>query len=140
MQFSHPEFPRSFEQPFIRTSDKTRRYNCIAWAMDDTTQWYWPHEDSFWPDEVPMVVELQAFITLFESHGYECCENGDLEEGYLKVAIFVNGADKPTHAARQLISGYWTSKLGRNIDVSHSIYSMENSAYGKVGQYLRKPN
>ena len=37
-----------------------------------------------------------------------------------KVAIFVSArTGAPTHAARQLPSGQWTSKLGAGIDIVH---------------------
>ena len=40
------------------------------------------------------------------------------------VAIYQSGG-LPTHAARQLSDGNWTSKLGPNIDITHSLSGLE---------------
>jgi hypothetical protein len=66
-------------------------------------------------------------------------ENGELERGYEKVAIFVDPNNEPTHAARQLPNGMWTSKLGVWKDVEHAkLASIEGGDYGKVVKYLRR--
>jgi hypothetical protein len=132
-------FPNSSEEPFIQTSHEDPSYNCIAWAAGDNTRWYWPDEYGiyYWPSEVSRENTVDNFIKLYEFLGYEKCDNGYYEENFTKVAVFSSGAT-PTHAARQLENGNWTSKLGVNIDVEHSIYSIENGLYGKVAQYLKK--
>jgi hypothetical protein len=56
----------------------------------------------------------------------------------LKVAIYADNFNKPTHAARQLDNGFWTSKLGQHFDVTHTIFSMENGVYGNVAFFMRK--
>ena len=134
------EFPNSSVQPFSQTSHVDVNYNCIAWAADDNTRWYEPDPfgSYYWPPNVPRDYTIEAYINLYEFLGYERCANGNLENGFIKVAIFANG-DWPTHAARQLNNGSWTSKLGKNIDVEHSIFSIENGVYGQVVQYVRKP-
>ena len=48
----------------------------------------------------------------------------------------VNGI--PTHAARQLPDGSWTSKLGQNIDVQHTIFSIQDGDYGSVAVFMRR--
>ena len=133
-------FPNSRQEPFDLTSSETKSYNCIAWAYEDNTRWYWPDPSTiyFWPPGVPREETLAAFIILFESIGYTQCENGDLEDGYLKVAVYTNNLGIPTHAARQLSNGLWTSKLGDKIDVSHTLLSMEGGVYGNVVAFLRR--
>lgn len=133
------EFPNSSDEPFIQTSHEDPNYNCIAWAAEDNTRWYWPDPYGiyYWPSEIPRENTVQAIINLYEFLGYEKCENGCYEESFTKIAVFSN-EDIPTHAARQLGNGYWTSKLGPNIDVEHSIFSIENGVYGEVTQYLRR--
>ncbi len=135
-----PDFPNSYLQPFLATSPQTPRYNCIAWACEDSKRWYWPDKNKvyFWPKDVPREETVDAFIKLFEKLGYSKCGDGSFEKGLVKVAIFVDNNNKPTHAARQLITGQWTSKLGREFDIHHTIPSMENGKYGKAGQYLQK--
>ena len=51
---------------------------------------------------------------------HENCESGDLEVGFEKVAIYAQADGAPTHAARQLPDGTWTSKLGQEVDIGHT--------------------
>ncbi len=134
------EFPNSSAEPFTQTSHIDVNYNCIAWAAGDNTRWYEPDPfgQYYWPLAVPRDYTIEAYINLYEFLGYERCQDGNFEDGYIKVAVFASGT-LPTHAARQLENGNWTSKLGKNIDVEHSIFSIEDGMYGQVVQYLRKP-
>ncbi len=134
-----PEFPLSRLQPFTRTSDPTPQYNCIAWAFGDMTKRYWPATKFFyWPTGMRNDNVLEAFVELFSSQGYSGDVGDSLEVGFTKVAIFCkNGL--PTHAARQLSSGLWTSKLGIEIDVAHSLASMESGFYGDVVRIMKVP-
>ena len=44
-----------------------------------------------------------------------------------------------THAARQLSSGFWTSKLGEAYDIQHGTpQSIEGGIYGCVYCYMKK--
>jgi hypothetical protein len=56
---------------------------------------------------------MSAFIQAYKSLGYELCDNSELEAGFEKIAIYATSDGEPTHAARQLSVGLWTSKLGR---------------------------
>lgn len=135
-----PEFPNSNAEPFGVTSPPTPNYNCIAWAFGDNTKWYWPDplNTYYWPENISREINTDAFIILFGTIGYVTCENGDLEVGFEKIAIFVDSVNIPTHAARQLENGFWTSKLGRHIDVQHTIKSIEKGAYGTVHVYMKR--
>ena len=52
----------------------------------------------------------------------------------------------PSHAARQLPSGHWTSKLGKAEDIRHSTLEAVESdpnlglGYGKVAVILKRPS
>lgn len=107
-------------------------YNCIAWAADDTTRWWWPgpEEISYWPPNVSRIETLEAFVEAFATLGYKPCDNDLLEPEFEKIAIFVDSKGEPTHAARQLPNGKWTSKLGRLEDVEHELHN----------QLLNQPN
>jgi len=132
-----PQFPYSRLQPFQLTSPPTPQYNCIAWAFGDTAKRYWPKTKGFfWPNGIRNEEDLQSFQELFGLLGYGGNENEELESGYTKVALF-SKAGKPQHAARQLSSGLWTSKLGPQVDVSHSLQSMSNGVYGNVSRILK---
>jgi len=54
-----------------------------------------------------------------------------------KVAIYALDGE-PTHAARQLSDGTWTSKLGKDIDITHTLRALEGSTYGQVAAYLKR--
>jgi hypothetical protein len=56
-----------------------------------------------------------------------------LESQYEKVALFAKDG-RVTHAARQLPSGRWTSKLGSDVDIEHELYAIEGEVYGTVVQ------
>ena len=131
-------FPNTKISPFILTSPKTGSYNCIAWAYGDDTKWYWPTNNYFWPEDIPFSVELDSFVKLFEKIGYKQCENEDLEEEFEKIAIYVDAQNEPKHAARQLLDGLWTSKLGTSVDVSHTIFAMEGGYYGDVAVFMKR--
>lgn len=130
IKISLPQFPNSLDDPFIKTSDPSKFYNCIAWSISDNSRWWWPDEDSYWPEEIQKEESIDAFIDLYNSLGFEVCNNSEPEEGFEKILLFHNDLDEPTHAARQLPNGYCTSKLGENIDVEHSLNSMLNGFYG----------
>jgi hypothetical protein len=62
-----------------------------------------------------------------------------LEKGFEKVAIYVKGNQNPTHAARQLDSGIWTSKIGNEEDIEHSSPAvLEGLEYGAVAVVMKK--
>lgn len=96
----------------------------------------------YWPEGVQREETVNAFIELFKMQGYEVTDNDTLETGYLKIAIFCNSQNKPTHAARQLTNGSWTSKLGRSYDVEHDLRDPEICAapchYGGVAVVMKR--
>jgi hypothetical protein len=126
--------------PYKITSPVTRSYNCIAFAAEDDTRWWWPADDTYWPSNVPKEETLESFIKAFEMLGYAPCENGELEPNYKKVAIYTDKQNTPTHMARQLPSGSWVSKCGGLEDIEHVLEGLEgDNEYGKVTQFLKKP-
>ena len=68
--------------------------------------------DAVWPDSAAREVTLSAFTAAFSTIGYVVGGDEALEPGFEKVALFADAAGMPSHAARQLPSGAWTSKLG----------------------------
>ena len=65
--------------------------------------------------------------------------NNDYEEGKIKIALYFDFSNqRPTHAARQLTSGLWTSKLGDNMDLSHELHELEGPEYGNVFRVFEK--
>jgi hypothetical protein len=132
-------WPNLTDENHSITSLATENCNCIAWAYEVSDKWMWPGTlDSYWPSGVAGRDELETIIQLYLDSGYEKCESGEREEGYKKVAIFVN-QDGPTHAALQLDSGHWTSKLGGREDIEHdTLEGLEGESYGRAVIFLRK--
>jgi hypothetical protein len=132
-------FPALETEGYQETSPASWKYNCIAWAAGRQTEWWWPYQHPvyYWPEGQPREVSLDAFVRAFVALGYEMCENGELEVDCEKVAIYMLGG-RPTHAARQLSDGRWTSKLGKDIDITHTLRGLEGPAYGQVAVFLKR--
>ena len=74
------------------------------------------------------------------SLGYEKGNDFGLETGIEKVAIFVDKDFLPTHAARQLEDGAWTSKLGEEEDIMHiQLEHVSGQIYGLPVLVMRRP-
>jgi hypothetical protein len=132
-------FPDLVRTGYQVTSPADAVYNCIAYAVGVTDNWWWPDPDGFdyWPAGVVRDCTLAAFIQAFATQGYTPCPDGSLEPGSEKVAIYAND-EGPTHAACQLASGGWTSKLGPDEDIEHTLEGLCSPLYGSVVQFLRR--
>lgn len=134
-------FPHLREESFKITSPETEVYNCIAWAAGEDIRKWDPSNVSgrYWPLEVRRGFDLDAFIELYRrTSGYEPCKDGSVEEGFQKIALYVGGDSEVKHAALQLPSGLWTSKLGDFEDIEHTLRALEGGGYGWVRQFLRR--
>lgn len=124
------------------TSPESIRYNCVAWAAGDDARRWWPGvPDYYWPDTAPQEETVEAFQAVFEAMGYRVCATAEPETGFEKVAIFAKDGF-PTHAARQLANGNWSSKLGRWQDIEHqrlNALAGGASIYGDIALLLRRP-
>jgi len=143
--FDATHYPRLAAEGYDKTSCETWDYNCIAWAADDKQNWWWPPGGQYtimgklcyWPPKAPPQQTVKAFVLAFKTIGYEVCQNGDLESGYEKIAIYaLNG--KPEHAARQLPDGTWTHKMGPSIDLTTTLTAVEGPCYGAVVRFMRR--
>ena len=113
-------------------------YSCISWAADNGTRWWWPR-DYYWPADCACEETIEAFVEAFSTLGYSPSENELHVEGVEKVAIYAID-DTPTHAARQLGNGWWTSKLGSSFDICHTLKGLQGSSdYGDVVLFLERP-
>ena len=126
-----------------RVSWSTSRYNCIAWAADDAMRPWWPQSlNAYWPS-APVIndVTIPAFVSAFNSIGYELCADRSLERGFEKIALYASPDKVPLHAARQLRSGAWTSKMGSAYwpDIRHStVLDVVGLNYGHPVRYMRR--
>ena len=81
---------------------------------------------------------MADFVSAFATLGYEITGQEEPEPGIERVALFATADGTVTHAARQLPSGIWTSKLGRGEDIEHLLRALEGEEYGRVVQVLRR--
>ena len=133
-------FPKLADEMYEATSPATSRYNCIAWAAGQTDQAWWPDPQAvgYWPADAPRAETLESFFLAFETIGYRRCDAGIHEADFEKVAFYALDG-QPKHAARQLPDGKWTSKLGKSIDIIHSLRDLEGSVYGQVVGFMKRP-
>lgn len=135
-------FPNLARDGYEIESEPTSRYNCIAWAAGNTDRWWWPSDPayfSYWPPNVKRIETIQGFVEAFQELGYELGDNENYETGTEKVAIYANDNGEPTHMARQLSSGDWTSKLGHDHDIRHhTLQGLEGETYGHVSTILKR--
>jgi hypothetical protein len=137
-------FPLITAEGYQIRSEETPQYNCIAWAVGDSDRWWWPVSFAsggyYWPEGVLKESSVNSFKDAFATIGYIQCETGDLEGGFEKIALYVDESGTTTHAARQLPSGAWTSKLGKLKDIEHvTLRALEQSIYGVAVYFFRKP-
>lgn len=144
------QFPRLRESDHKVTSTDTDSYNCVGWVHNDVEHYWDP--DHHWPQAVDASDDseddLASYLDLFKWMGFEPCEDGSLEDGYLKIAVYsvehaaLGQAKREfTHVARQLPSGRWSSKGGVLQDFRHELDALEESGVlkrSKVSDYLRR--
>ena len=132
-------FPRLLGTNFQITSPVDPTYNCIAWAAHDSSHWWEPDpmELYYWPISAPRKYTLEAYIQAFRSVGFEICSNESFEQEYEKVIIFQKNG-YPTHASRQIDPKNWTSKLGKEVDINHTLDSLRGGIYGDIAVILMR--
>jgi hypothetical protein len=127
------------DSPYKITSPRDPQYNCIAYAIGDVSQ-FWDQisiKGYYWPPGAGSVQTLDGWMSVFEIHGYMETDNRDLEPKYEKVAIYAT-TDGPEHVARQKASGMWTSKMGKGVDIEHTLEGLEGDFYGKVAKIMKR--
>ena len=139
------EFPYLNSTTCTITSGASRKYNCLAWAAGENHQRWEPDlgEDWYWPPGVPRELTFPAFVLAYSTLGFNVCFSSALEEGMEKIAIFGierSGVKVPTHAALQLETGSWTSKLGDFEDIEHpAVDAVSGPIYGRPIVYMQRP-
>lgn len=136
------DFPNLATQGYKLTSPDTTDYNCVAWAAEDEQNWWWPdaQNEEYWPPGIPREETIEAFQQAFQTLDYELCQDDALEPGFQKIAIYANFNKIPTHVARQLPDGKWTSKLGQDEDIEHNNLQglTGNPGYGEVACVMKR--
>lgn len=132
-------FPNLKGTGYQITSTRDRKYNCIAWAAGDQGRWWQPEPSIFyWPTGVAREISVESYVAAFATVGYFECDNDQLEDGFDKIALYALN-NRPTHAARQLNNGLWTSKLGQIEDIEHTLDGLVGNKYGVITKFLKRP-
>ncbi|MGH7812554.1 MAG: DUF7689 domain-containing protein [Candidatus Binataceae bacterium] len=129
------------------TSSFDPRYNCLAFAVGDTQRW-WEYGATdelgvrtHWPNGLTESEKLSDWIAALKTLRFELADDGSVEPGYEKLALY-RKKETATHAARQLSTGRWTSKLGRFEDIEHDtpdeLTGNSLEAYGAIAQFMKR--
>lgn len=124
-------FPRLRGASYRIIGPRDSTYNCLAWAAGVTDAWWWPSGDPtqvYWPTGAPREETLEAFRVAFSTLGYALCDDDAADRGSEKIVFFATDERIPTHAARQLASGRWTSKIGQLELIEHELRDLEGEA------------
>jgi hypothetical protein len=159
-------FKKLADAGYEPTSDATGEtfsegsYNCIAWAAEDVHhKFWWPLPGGYWPF-CKREVTVVAFVNTFNCLGYIRCKRFRRELGFDKLALYAIHKSRwptpipadlrefedwtPTHMARQLKDGTWTSKCGPNEDIMHltldalESYGWRADAYGCPVLFMKR--
>lgn len=130
-------FPALTDVAAKKTSEPDESYNCIAWAFEDNRRFWWPSRRAYWPVAFFGRTVKQAFDDWLLFDGWSITQDRSYSADYFKIALYeFNGT--PTHAARLLPSNLWTSKLGRSLDLAHTLDELEGPSYGQVSAVYQK--
>jgi hypothetical protein len=93
---------------------------------------------------VPSDYELTSLVMAYETEGFVALTadgkpvDGTLEEGVEKIAFYADGPEY-MHAARQLASGKWTSKMGKGVRIEHDApEDVAGGRYGQVAKFMQR--
>lgn len=136
IQWIDDRFPGAVGK-YRKTSEATEDYNCIAWAAGDNASW-WSHATGYkWPGAKRSHL-IESLVAVFEHEGYQKCDNGELEDGFEKVALYAKGR-LWQHASLQLETGKWTTKLGDGEDCeSGDAECWCGADYGQIHCYMKR--
>jgi hypothetical protein len=133
-------FPLLNPSNYTITSSATPKYNCLAWAVGDISQWWEtgvPTKGYYWPPGIGQDDSPEQWAEIFQRHGYALTPDRGYEKGFERVAIYADD-EGAQHVARQLQDGRWTSKLGNLSDIEHEALEILEGAYGKVTLVLKR--
>ena len=131
-------FPNLASERFEIEDEPSPRYNCIAYAAGDTSKWWWPDGINYWPPWATPTTKMESLQEAFAGEGYEQCEDGSIEPGYQKVALY-EAHSAMQHAAVQMPDGRWRSKMGKGPVIEHrNPESLSSGIYGEPTVFMRR--
>ena len=141
-------FPNLSDNPDKLTSPIDIDYNCVSWALDISDCWIEPYgliipspsPPYYWPENIPQDNRTETYVKLFEHYGFEVTDDPSIEDNNEKIVIYSRD-NEFQHVARQLPNGDWTSKIGKQEDIRHSLNELEASgpySYGSANIFMKK--
>ncbi len=120
LQHLRQEFPQMTQNNTLRIGPPTNQYNCMAWSVGVTNAWLWPGANKF-----------KEFYTQYGAH---LVANGGIVAFGFALLDMKHGA---TNLQIPNYGRHWTSKLGVNPLVLHSLDALSGSGsiYGDPLQY-----
>ena len=133
-------FPGLEHGHFQLTSPQDHSYNCVAHAAGEDWRCWDPQPfgNLYWPEGVPRVPTLDAYVSAFATLGFRPTSVALMEPGLEKIAIYIAPDGVVAHIARQLPSGLWTSKLGPREDIEHELAGLEGERWGSVSTLMAR--
>jgi len=138
MTWLNISFPNLRNEGFTVIDPPSDRYNCIAYAAGDTSQW-WDHTPRrYWPSWAMRSAQIESLQEVFAGLGFGECHDGSLEAGYEKVALYEDDGEYQ-HASIQMPNGAWRSKMGPGPVIEHrSPGSLSGGPYGNATIHMRR--
>jgi len=90
---------------------------------------------------VPVAESVAAFVEAFATLGYHeiSVEVHGLPSAADILVVYTDVAGVPTHMARRLASGRWTSKMGQDVDIEHDdLECLAGPRYGRPAVILAR--
>ena len=103
-------------------------------------RWWQTDEDYYWPPNARREDTLDGWIEAFAQLGFQPAALGDVGADASVVAIYADPEGLPTHVARRMPGGSWSSKLGEYEDITHELSGLEGDFYGSVAVFLSRPS
>jgi hypothetical protein len=133
----HPKLTGK-DYKIVQIDEVLEYFNCIAFVLDIYKGWY-GSSTKYWPSDISRVPVLENYVKYFKTFGYDVCENDKYEQGFEKIAIYIN-KNKVTHTAKQF-NDKWRSKLGGSVIIEHELewltgYDADN--YGEIGVIMKR--
>jgi hypothetical protein len=141
MEEIREDFPLLTDENHARTSDDEFTYNCFAFALGDTSNWWEPPGQFgyYWPPGFPADCTVDTAVKIIKLHGYTLDLDRHSTPNTEAIAIYSDDNIEWSHFAK-FTSGRWVSKIGEDHDISHaSLDLLEGPFYGKVVRVLSRP-
>ena len=121
-------------------SPATLNYNCLAYALGDTNNWWQPgHRFFYWPDGFSHDVSVETVTSIIKLHGYTKKVSRESVERYRAAVAIYSIGQEWTHFAKWS-NGLWSSKIGEDHDIKGvTLEDLEGRLYGKVTAILCRP-